>query len=161
MRIVSTIFLLNCASWAASYPNPVEGDHLIKGFKFATGESLPELKLHYTTIGSPWGDSNRAGFFGIETGATDSPEVQELSAKGEDKVVDPNQERLSKLNALLSKGLIDKSDYEARKAEILNPAPVKPITIEDRLKKLNELFKKGLIAQPEYDKKRAEILSEM
>ena len=38
---------------AASYPAPVEGDYVIRDFVFASGEVLPELKLHYTTIGSP------------------------------------------------------------------------------------------------------------
>jgi homoserine O-acetyltransferase len=38
---------------AAAYPDPSEGDYLIRDFAFASGEVLPELKLHYTTIGSP------------------------------------------------------------------------------------------------------------
>jgi homoserine O-acetyltransferase len=37
----------------ASYPQPIEGDYVIRDFAFASGEVLPELKLHYTTIGSP------------------------------------------------------------------------------------------------------------
>ena len=47
--------LLTCASLAqaASYPAPAEGDYLIHDFRFASGETLPELRLHYTTIGSP------------------------------------------------------------------------------------------------------------
>lgn len=35
------------------YPPPVEGDFLIRDFRFKSGESLPELRLHYTTIGTP------------------------------------------------------------------------------------------------------------
>src|ERR1044071_9366045 len=35
-----------------NYPAPVEGDYTIKDFKFRSGETLPELKLHYTTIGT-------------------------------------------------------------------------------------------------------------
>ena len=38
---------------AASYPQPQQGDYVIRNFAFASGEILPELKLHYTTIGSP------------------------------------------------------------------------------------------------------------
>jgi homoserine O-acetyltransferase/O-succinyltransferase len=38
---------------AANYPEPVQGDFVIRDFKFQTGEALPELKLHYMTIGSP------------------------------------------------------------------------------------------------------------
>src|ERR1700747_1235881 len=30
-----------------------EGDFVIHDFKFRSGESLPELKLHYTTLGKP------------------------------------------------------------------------------------------------------------
>ena len=41
---------------AASYPAPVEGDWVVHDFRFQSGETLPELKLHYTTIGSPSGE---------------------------------------------------------------------------------------------------------
>ena len=41
-----------------NYPAPVEGDYTIKDFKFRSGESLPELKLHYLTIGTPVKDNN-------------------------------------------------------------------------------------------------------
>ena len=34
-----------------NYPQPVEGDFAIRDFKFNSGETLPELKLHYRTIG--------------------------------------------------------------------------------------------------------------
>jgi homoserine O-acetyltransferase/O-succinyltransferase len=30
---------------------PIEGDYVIKDFRFASGESLPELRLHYATFG--------------------------------------------------------------------------------------------------------------
>jgi len=36
---------------AADYPAPSEGDYIIRDFKFASGESLPELKIHYRTLG--------------------------------------------------------------------------------------------------------------
>jgi homoserine O-acetyltransferase len=39
------------AAHAAEYPAPVEGDYVIRDFKFASGEALPELKIHYRTIG--------------------------------------------------------------------------------------------------------------
>jgi homoserine O-acetyltransferase len=35
------------------YPPPVEADFTIRDFRFKSGESLPELKLHYITIGTP------------------------------------------------------------------------------------------------------------
>jgi homoserine acetyltransferase len=40
-----------------NYPAPVEGDYTIKDFKFRSGEILPELKLHYLTIGTPAKDN--------------------------------------------------------------------------------------------------------
>ncbi len=36
---------------AADYPPPTEGDYIIRDFKFASGETLPELKIHYRTLG--------------------------------------------------------------------------------------------------------------
>jgi homoserine O-acetyltransferase len=36
---------------AADYPPPNEGDYTIHDFKFASGETLPELRLHYRTLG--------------------------------------------------------------------------------------------------------------
>ena len=39
------------AARAADYPAPAEGDYVIRDFKFASGETLPELKIHYRTIG--------------------------------------------------------------------------------------------------------------
>lgn len=39
------------ATQAADYPAPAEGDYVIRDFKFASGETLPELKIHYRTIG--------------------------------------------------------------------------------------------------------------
>ena len=41
------------ASHAQDAPAPQSGSWLVKDFKFHTGEVLPELKLHYTTLGDP------------------------------------------------------------------------------------------------------------
>jgi homoserine O-acetyltransferase len=41
---------------AAKWPAK-DGTYIIKGFRFGTGESLPELKLHYLTLGEPHRDS--------------------------------------------------------------------------------------------------------
>lgn len=35
----------------ADYPAPVEGDYTIRDFKFASGATLPELRIHYRTLG--------------------------------------------------------------------------------------------------------------
>jgi len=36
---------------------PTQGDYVIKDFKFASGETLPELKIHYRTFGTPRTDA--------------------------------------------------------------------------------------------------------
>ena len=58
MRYALTIALalFTCASLAADYPGQREGDWIVRDFKFNTGEVLPELRLHYTTLGSPSGE---------------------------------------------------------------------------------------------------------
>ena len=43
---------------AATYPAPVEGDYVIRNFRFGTGAVLPELRIHYRTIGTPGRDPN-------------------------------------------------------------------------------------------------------
>src|SRR5437667_6760392 len=57
LRFAAIVLLLFSQAWAAAYPDPVEGDYLVNDFKFTTGETLPEMRLHYTTIGSPSGDA--------------------------------------------------------------------------------------------------------
>ena len=44
-------------AFAADYPTPSEGDYTIRDFKFQSGETLPELRLHYRTIGKPEKDA--------------------------------------------------------------------------------------------------------
>ncbi len=41
---------------AAEYPTPKEGAWVVRDFRFHTGEVLPELRLHYTTVGAPTGE---------------------------------------------------------------------------------------------------------
>ncbi len=41
---------------AADYPAPQEGNWVVRDFRFHTGEVLPELRLHYTTVGAPTGE---------------------------------------------------------------------------------------------------------
>src|SRR5260221_1056255 len=40
-------------SSAADYPTPQSGDYVIHDFHFQSGQSSPELRLHYRTFGSP------------------------------------------------------------------------------------------------------------
>jgi homoserine O-acetyltransferase/O-succinyltransferase len=46
------------AARASNYPQPVDGDFVIRNFEFDSGETLPELKLHYRTIGEPRRDGS-------------------------------------------------------------------------------------------------------
>jgi len=38
---------------AANYPQPTEGDHVLRDFRFASGEILPEVRMHYRSLGQP------------------------------------------------------------------------------------------------------------
>jgi len=43
------------ASYAADFPPPKQSEWTARNFKFHTGEVMPELRIHYTTIGKPDG----------------------------------------------------------------------------------------------------------
>jgi homoserine O-acetyltransferase len=47
---------LAAAACAADYPAPVERDWVARDFRFHSGELMPELRLHYTTVGKPGGE---------------------------------------------------------------------------------------------------------
>ena len=57
LNLLSSMALsvIACSAMAADYPAPKQGDWVAKDFKFHTGEVMPELRLHYTTIGEPTG----------------------------------------------------------------------------------------------------------
>ncbi len=44
--------LLVSYACATDYPAPAEADFTIHDFKFADGESMPELRIHYRTLGA-------------------------------------------------------------------------------------------------------------
>ena len=48
--ILLSVLTASIAS-AADYPAPTEGDFTIRDFKFESGETLPELRIHYRTLG--------------------------------------------------------------------------------------------------------------
>jgi homoserine O-acetyltransferase/O-succinyltransferase len=56
MMAVIALIAISTAAHSADYPTPKEGDWIARDFKFHTGEMVPELRLHYTTIGEPSGD---------------------------------------------------------------------------------------------------------
>jgi homoserine O-acetyltransferase/O-succinyltransferase len=63
MKLRSVIWLLLAFSVgtlgaAANYPAPREGTFVVKSFQFKSGEKLPEVKLHYYTLGAPQKDAS-------------------------------------------------------------------------------------------------------
>src|SRR5450759_2616921 len=47
----------NAAKDPSSAPVPHEGDFVIHNFRFQSGETLPEVRMHYTTFGVPVKDN--------------------------------------------------------------------------------------------------------
>lgn len=58
--VLSAVFLFAAYTRAAdtNFPPPVAADFVIHDFHFNSGETLPELRLHYLTFGSPQRDAN-------------------------------------------------------------------------------------------------------
>ena len=53
---VSSLFALSTAAYATPSP-PVEGDYVVPEFRFDSGETLKDLRLHYATYGKPARDA--------------------------------------------------------------------------------------------------------
>jgi homoserine O-acetyltransferase len=54
--VLSAVFALSSfTALAADYPAPKQGDWIARDFKFHNGETMPELRLHYATVGEPTG----------------------------------------------------------------------------------------------------------
>jgi homoserine O-acetyltransferase/O-succinyltransferase len=57
-KLLLLLIALACARAAvAQYPAPSQGDFIIKNFRFASGAMLPELRVHYRTLGKPERDA--------------------------------------------------------------------------------------------------------
>ncbi len=54
--LIALTLLGSSLALAADYPTPKEADWTASGFRFHTGEVVPALRLHYTTVGSPSGE---------------------------------------------------------------------------------------------------------
>ena len=55
--VLLLVFALTASAvLAADYPAPKEGHWVARDFRFHTGEVMPELRLHYTTVGEPTGE---------------------------------------------------------------------------------------------------------
>jgi homoserine O-acetyltransferase len=63
MNPILRVLVIQLSIWVArfasgaDYPTPTESDFTIRNFKFASGETLPELRLHYRTLGKPEKDA--------------------------------------------------------------------------------------------------------
>ena len=60
MRLIACFVLwaaLAAPAAAAEAPPATEGDFVLRDFRFASGESLPEVKIHYATLGRPQKDA--------------------------------------------------------------------------------------------------------
>ena len=53
--LAAILALASSTARAADYPAPRPGDWIAREFKFHTGQTLPELRLHYMTVGDPTG----------------------------------------------------------------------------------------------------------
>jgi homoserine O-acetyltransferase/O-succinyltransferase len=53
--LVLSVAAASTTAFAADYPAPKDAVWIAHDFKFHTGEAMPELRLHYTTIGEPTG----------------------------------------------------------------------------------------------------------
>ncbi|MDQ3198794.1 MAG: alpha/beta fold hydrolase [Verrucomicrobiota bacterium] len=59
-RVAVSIVSLSLSSlaFAGEYPAPNEGDFVLRDFKFTSGETMAELRLHYRTLGQAIKDAN-------------------------------------------------------------------------------------------------------
>jgi homoserine O-acetyltransferase len=51
------LLALAATTRGADYPTPAEADFVLRDFQFSNGSVLPELRLHYRTLGTPKRDS--------------------------------------------------------------------------------------------------------
>jgi homoserine O-acetyltransferase/O-succinyltransferase len=56
--IAASLYAQEAQKAAQSWPAPQEGDYVVHDFHFQSGETLPEVRLHYYTLGKPAKDSS-------------------------------------------------------------------------------------------------------
>jgi len=56
IRLFAFWLLAAVCTLAFAQPAPQEGDWVARDFRFNTGETLPEVRIHYRTVGSPKGE---------------------------------------------------------------------------------------------------------
>src|SRR5260370_41040683 len=56
LRMIANVIaalLIAIVARAADFPRPIEGDYVIRDFRFRDGKTLPELRMHYRMLGEP------------------------------------------------------------------------------------------------------------
>jgi homoserine O-acetyltransferase len=61
MTLVAGVAFLTTSQAVSAAPTPTEGDYVIKNFTFTSGDVLPELRIHYRTLGKPVRDASGVG----------------------------------------------------------------------------------------------------
>jgi len=56
-RLFLLVLLAFARVGAAQYPEPTESNFILKEFRFRSGEMLPDLRVHYRTLGTPARDA--------------------------------------------------------------------------------------------------------
>jgi len=56
--LIALLLAIATATAAAEYPQPAPGDFTLRNFQFTAGEVLPELRIHYRTLGQPRRDAH-------------------------------------------------------------------------------------------------------
>jgi homoserine O-acetyltransferase len=54
--MIALLSIVTIAARAADYPAPRSGDWIAHDFRFHTGQVMPDVRLHYTTVGEPTGE---------------------------------------------------------------------------------------------------------
>jgi homoserine O-acetyltransferase len=57
---IACLLALTARLAQAQYPTPTPGDAVLKDFHFTSGQTLPELRIHYRTLGVPQRDAQGA-----------------------------------------------------------------------------------------------------
>ena len=55
--VIALLLIAAASARAADYPQPTQGDYTIRDFHFRDGKTLPELRMHYRTLGEPKRDA--------------------------------------------------------------------------------------------------------
>jgi homoserine O-acetyltransferase/O-succinyltransferase len=58
IAVVFLFFAVAASAQPAPFPTPVDGDFVARDYVFTSGERLPEVKIHYRTVGTPRKDAD-------------------------------------------------------------------------------------------------------